>query len=284
MSATGSDRGGTAESRGEGRSDAPDRLVDVAGVPDFWDRVRRAPSRCLVLDYDGTLAPFHEDRMKARPLDGVVPLLEEIRDSDATDLAIMTGRPLSELLQLLGDLGVPVSASQGTEFRIPDGTDFRIEPRRDQTKRLDRAFREARDLGFAETVERKNASVALHTRPMTPDEARAAEDRVAALWERDASEHDLEVRRFLGGVELRVLGIDKGTALLELLGDVASDTLCVYIGDDETDEDALAVVRRLGVGIKVGSLDRPTHAGGRLGTPRDVRRFLRAWVEVTKGR
>jgi trehalose-phosphatase len=92
------------------------------------------------------------------------------------------------------------------------------------------------------------------------------------------------VRRFLGGVELRVLGIDKGTALLELLGDAPDGTFCVYIGDDETDEDALAVIRDLGVGIKVGNTGHPTHARGRLPDPHAVRSFLEAWVEVTKGR
>mgnify|MGYP006283817087 CR=1 FL=1 len=278
-----SDAGRDIAGAGSATGRPDENLIEVPGVPDLWERVRDASSRCLVLDYDGTIAPFHRDRMKARPLEGVVPLLEEIRDAGNTHLAIMTGRPLSELLYLLGEIGVPVSASQGTEFHYPDGTDLSIEPTEKQTERLDRAMREALELGFEGDVERKNASVALHTRPMPPDEAREAEDRVSALWEKDATEHDLEVRRFLGGVELRVLGIDKGTALLELLGDVSTDTLCVYVGDDETDEDALRVVRDLGIGIKVGSPDRPTHARGRLAAPEDVRSFLRGWIDVTKG-
>jgi trehalose-phosphatase len=260
------------------------RPIEVRGVPDFWDRVRTARKRCLVLDYDGTIAPFHEDRMAATPLLGVVPLIEALRDAPGTDVAIMTGRPLSELLALLGDLGIPVSASQGTELRYPDGTVLRIEPREDQSARLDRAIREGEALGYGDEIERKNASVALHTRPMAADDARAAEAAAGEVWSRDADDFDLEVRRFLGGVELRVLGIDKGTALLELLADVEPGTLCVYVGDDDTDEDALAVVRELGVGIKVGSPERPTHATGRLGTPSDVRTLLEDWVRETKGR
>jgi trehalose-phosphatase len=296
MSESGSDMSGSDGGRNrrgpagaDARSDLPvggtgEGAIEVAGVPDFWRRVDEARSRCLVLDYDGTLAPFHEDRMKARPLPGVVELLESIRDDDGTHLAIMTGRPLSELLYLLGDIGVPVSASQGTEFHYPDGTDLRIEPSEDQAERLDGAIREAEELGYGDAVERKNASAALHTRPMSPDEARAAEERIAELWEQDAAKHGLEVRRFLGGVELRVLGVDKGTALLEILGEVPTTTLCVYVGDDETDEDALEVIRDLGIGIKVGSPDRPTHAGGRLASPEAVRAFLSTWIRVTKGR
>jgi len=284
MSETGRDSRSSARGPDVSADGSGGALIDVPGVPDFWTRVREASWRCLVLDYDGTLAPFHRDRMSAFPLDGVVPLLERIRDGGGTHLAIMTGRPLSELLTLLGELNIPVSASQGTEFHYPNGTDFRVEPRAEQSERLDRAVREATELGLGGAIERKNSSVALHTRPMEADEAAAAEERLEAVWSVDSAENGLEVRRFLGGIELRVLGIDKGTALLELLGETPPGGLCVYVGDDDTDEDALEVVRKLGIGIKVGSPRRPTHARGRLGSPEDVRAMLTGWVQVTKGR
>ena len=257
------------------------KLRAVDGVPDFWDRVRAADDRCLVLDYDGTLAPFTENRVEARPLDGVVDALTEIRDAGETFLAVMTGRPISELLELLGDLGIPVSASQGTEFRWPDGTTQRHEPSEAVDRRLDRAQSEAEAIAPANRVERKLASVALHTRGMPEERAGRLQEAACAVWSLDADDCDLECRRFSGGVELRLKGIDKGTALRALLDGHREDALRVYVGDDETDEDAFEVLLDGGIGIKVGPRGVPTKAHGRLESPEAVRAFLAVWIEVT---
>jgi trehalose 6-phosphate phosphatase len=257
-------------------------LVHVEGIPEFWESVRLAPHRCLILDYDGTLAPFSVDRMKAFPLDGVVELLETIRDETDTYLAIMTGRPLEELLALLGDLGIPVSASQGSEFLYPDGRREALTPSDRQRERLDRAEVEARARAPRGRVERKIAGVALHTRGIDPKAARDIEEAVCDAWEVDAHDYNLDCRRFNGGIELRIGGIDKGAALNALLDGRTEDSLCVYLGDDETDEDALLALRGYGYGIKVGNADVPTYAEGRLADPVAVREFLSSWISVTR--
>jgi trehalose-phosphatase len=257
-------------------------LIDVDGIPEFWESVSVALSRCLVLDYDGTLAPFRVDRMKAFPLDGIVELLATIRDETDTYLAIMTGRPLVELLELAGDLDIPVSASQGSEFMYPDGRHETLVPSDRQRERLDRAEKEARDAAPHGRVERKIAGVALHTRGVDPEEAKRIQEHVCGTWESDSHDYGLDCRRFNGGIELRLKNIDKGTALNALLHDQPSDSLCVYLGDDETDEDALLVLRGRGYGIKVGRPDTPTYAQGRLADPVAVRAFLRGWISVTR--
>lgn len=257
-------------------------LVEVEGIPEFWESVSVAPHRCLVLDYDGTLAPFRVDRMKAFPLDGIVGLLATIRDETGTYLAIMTGRPLVEILTLLGDLDIPVSASQGSEFMYPDGRREMLVPSDRQRERLDRAEKEAHDAAPHGRVERKIAGVALHTRGVDPGEAERIQEQVCGTWEADSHDYGLDCRRFSGGIELRLKNIDKGTALDALLHDQPSDSLCVYVGDDETDEDALLVLRGRGYGIKVGHPETPTYAKGRLADPAAVRAFLKGWISVTR--
>ena len=44
----------------------------------FLERLRSAPSRVLLLDYDGTLAPFVVDRTLARPYPEIPPLIGRI--------------------------------------------------------------------------------------------------------------------------------------------------------------------------------------------------------------
>lgn len=256
-------------------------MREVAEIPDFWDVVRAAAHRCLVLDYDGTIAEFRVDRMAAKPLPGVVDLMIQIRDRTDTDLAMMTGRPVSELLTLMGDLLIPISGSQGTEFRFPDGTYQTHLPSEEQEERLRRAEAEARALARRGRIERKISSIGLHTRGVARETARREEEEVCRAWSKYAEEHDLECRDFKGGVELRLLGIDKGTALGMLLRDRPEGSLCVYIGDDQTDEDAFEVIADCGYGIKVGGPDEPTAAGGRLPNPSAVKEFLETWLSIT---
>jgi trehalose-phosphatase len=57
------------------------------------------------------------------------------------------------------------------------------------------------------------------------------------------------------------------------------DALPLYVGDDDKDEEAFEVIQaRGGVAIKVCESPCQTRADGRLESPRDVRRWLRAQV------
>ena len=257
------------------------RPKPIEGIPDFWERLRASDDRCLILDYDGTLAPFRVNRMEAVPLEGIREIISAIRDTGRSYLAIVTGRPLSELLTLLAIEGIPVSASQGVELYDPEQGARVHEPSDLQEERLTRAAREAAELGLTPFIERKAASIALHTRPMEPDEAERAERELCAVWERDAADHDLECRRFNGGIELRLLNIDKGTVLEQMLDGRPPDAFSVYIGDDETDEDAFRAIRGRGVGIRVGDPNQPTEADGHLADPAAVKEFLESWHRIT---
>jgi trehalose 6-phosphate synthase/trehalose 6-phosphate phosphatase len=55
----------------------------------------------LLLDYDGTLAPFRVDRFKARPWTGVREAVGRIQRQGRTRIVIITGRPAKEIGPLL---------------------------------------------------------------------------------------------------------------------------------------------------------------------------------------
>jgi trehalose-phosphatase len=57
-------------------------------------------------------------------------------------------------------------------------------------------------------------------------------------------------------------------------------SMCVYIGDDETDEDAFEAIRARGYGIRVGDADTRTAARGFLPDVQAVREFLEAWSDL----
>jgi trehalose-phosphatase len=257
--------------------------IEIVNIPDFWDRLSASQSRVLALDYDGTLAPYHVDPMKAYPLPGIRGLLSAIAETDDTRLVLISGRPVHEVLTLLGDLEITVIGSHGFEHRSPEGELIVRSPDLDQLNGLEKASALAVQLGFGERLETKIASVAFHTRGLPPLRASEMERSISSEWSALAPLHGLECRGFNGGVEIRSIGFNKGDALAALLADRLPGSLNVYIGDDDTDEDAFRMLAELGIGlgIRVGRPATPTAAGGLLPDCEAVKLFLETWLAVT---
>jgi trehalose-phosphatase len=96
-------------------------------------------------------------------------------------------------------------------------------------------------------------------------------------------EAGFQARDALCAVEARPpIGWDKGRAVLHLLrarhGPAWSESLrVVYLGDDDTDEDAFRTLVGLGTTFRVGGADRPTFAVRRLPDVEAVEALLR-WL------
>ena len=253
----------------------------IIGLPDFWDVLSRHENKLLALDYDGTLAPFCVQRMQAYPYPGIPGALERIHRRADTVLAIISGRPLAEVLILAGPFNGILIGSHGMEKQLSSG-DIVIKTV-DQTQRQGLACAQsaAEEIGLQHHIELKPASVALHTRGISPKEAARLEDLTVRIWHDISSRHGLEIRRFNGGVEVRATGWNKGDALEELRREMPPGSACVYIGDDDTDEDVFFRLRSRGYGIRVGEAGRHTAARGFLPGIPAVREFLETWADLT---
>lgn len=250
-------------------------------IEDFWQRVSAASARFLGLDYDGTLAPFAIDPMQASPLPGVTDLLHDLAADPGTEVAIISGRPADEVMTLLGSPPVTVVGNHGYEVWPVDGPPVVRQPTPEQRQGLVEIRTALQQRGYGHNVEVKMASLALHTRGCEPVTAVAMEQEVLNEWGAFALAHGLECRWFNGGVEIRCLGWHKGHALNALLDLQPSEVLAVYIGDDETDEDAFVALQGRGIGIKVGRDERSTAARSVLADCAAVADFLRTWRTVT---
>lgn len=252
--------------------------LDV-GITNFWTSVRQALHVALLLDYDGTLAPFHVDRLKAIPLDGVADALHDMQAYTDTFVALVSGRPISEILALMPDPGVTIIGTHGFEVR-PAGDAIRVVAISDaQTRVLDRAAVDARAVVGPSRIERKVATVAAHFRGMDDHDTHQSQSQLHDCWLRYADQSAVEIRQFNGGLEMRALGRHKGIAVAEYLETCPYGTLAVYVGDDDTDEDAFEVLSRDGgYGIRVGEKSETTAAQGSLSSCDDVLRFLQTWI------
>lgn len=255
------------------------RTSDDPGIDGFWDTIAEAGSVALLLDYDGTLAPFHIDRLKAVPATGASETIEQLRDETDTIVALVSGRPVAEILQLMPDPGVTIIGTHGFELREPGNDTVTASITSEQADLLDRAYADAKRFVGGNRTERKAATVAAHFRGLDRIDARQFQTDILRRWLGYADTDIVEIRQFNGGVEMRVLGRDKGTAVADFLDRCPPATLPVYIGDDDTDEDAFRTVNaRQGFAIRVGELTDATQATGSLATCDDVVTFLQRWI------
>lgn len=252
--------------------------------PSINDSFRRIRSRMassarniLILDYDGTLAPFHVDPSKAQPYPGVREILSRIQGSGG-EIFLVTGREPEEVRELLD---LPVSPEiwgcHGAVRLLPDGSREMREVPAERLAHIDEAEKVARDLQMGR-IERKTTSVAVHWRG-EGDEAEARIRRaVSDAWGR-MGHAGFSVEKFDGGVELRMEGFDKGHAINRIMEHFTQQDFAVYLGDDQTDEDGFAAIRKLGgLGILVRQKCRDTRAGLWLKPPQGLKAFLELWL------
>jgi len=245
----------------------------------FLASVASAPSRVLLLDYDGTLAPFRVRPEEAVPYPEALAAIERIMRAGGTRLVIVSGRPAAQLPPLLALARRPeIWGSHGWERLQPDGT-LRLEQPSDKERA---ALEEAAGaVGIAVArgarVERKVASVAVHWRGLQPAAAAFCRDAVTAAW-RGYSEGRLELLPFDGGLELRTPGCNKQHAVKAVLAETPRDAAIAYLGDDITDEDAFRAIKPRGIAVLVRVEFRPTAADVWLRPPQELLQFLEHWV------
>jgi trehalose-phosphatase len=254
-------------------------------VDGFFARVAKAPARVLMLDYDGTLAPFHVDPALAAPYPGVVPLLDAIVEAGRTHLVIVSGRWIKDLVPLLGLKRQPeLWGSHGWERLGTDG-DYRSARLRPLARML-LSSTDDRLVGLTALgarIERKHASIACHWRGLSNGQIVEIRAKLFEIWMELAHANELAWHDFDGGIELRAAGRDKGDVVRALAAEAGPDAALAYLGDDLTDEDAFRAMPDHGAAVLVQLRPRRTDASVWVRPPEELLEFLQRWHEASRG-
>jgi trehalose 6-phosphate phosphatase len=221
-----------------------------------------AERTALFLDVDGAIVPIAETPEAAKASAACRIVLRRALDELRGRLAVLSGRTISALDEVLGGVVNCVAGVHGLQRRTPLGA-LHLEP---PHARIGEATAVLQALARARPglrLEHKDASVAVHYR-----QAPGAEDAVIEAVERLAAAHGLQVQLGKAVAELRTPGPDKGAALDRfMLEKPFAGSHPIYLGDDLTDEPAFAAAQAHGgMGVLVGE-PRPSLAKGRLATP-----------------
>jgi trehalose 6-phosphate phosphatase len=254
-------------------------LNSLIELDTFYNHLRRSPQKALLLDYDGTLAPFHVEPDKAYPYPGVPQILDRIMNVPSVRLVIITGRWIKDLTPLLKLKGHPeIWGSHGIERLKEDGS-YQIAPmHEDALNGLVKADEWIRQVGLAERCEEKPGCLAIHWRGLDEKMVEEIVNQVKPIWQLIAESSALNLKEFDGGLELRVPGRNKGDAVETILEEMPQGSIAAYLGDDLTDEDAFKMLKGKGLGVLVRKELRPTAADLWIQPPEELLDFLAVWV------
>ncbi len=244
---------------------------------DPLDLMRSGARFALFLDFDGTLVDIASTPESIVVPADLPPLLRALEQRLDGALAIVTGRPIEDIDRFLEPDRYVAAGLHGAEYRTSRDEIVRpaatpIDPS------LVEAIRGLEAITPGILVEPKGATVAVHWRN-APDAEIVVERELRRLV--DVGPSHLEVSRGRRVFEVCPRHVSKGAAL-EILADLPAfrERVPIMIGDDVTDESAIATATRMGgAGFRVRgetfAADRATFE-----TPGDVRAWLAALVET----
>ena len=250
-------------------------------ITPFLQSVAHASQAVLLLDYDGTLAPFDTNRDQAYPYPGVALLLQEIVRNGRTRVVVISGRDATDILPLLNIRPRPeVWGIHGLQRLRADGSTEM--PRLDE-RTLNGLSDADRWLGYQQlrhTAEFKAGSIAVHWRGLSESGVNALRARVLLSWRPIAESSGLDLLEFDGGIEMRTPDANKGDAVRAFLSEIGRDTPAAYLGDDNTDESAFRAMQGHGISVLVRPERRQTAAQTWLKPPDELLDFLGLWLKA----
>ncbi|GCD51467.1 trehalose-phosphatase [Acetobacter pasteurianus] len=244
-------------------------MLGSLGAQDFRFHLPPLNETAFLLDFDGTLVDIAPTPESVVVPNGLLDSLRRLREACGDALAVVSGRPIDQIDHFLGDVPFAVAGEHGVAIRHRPGGPIE---RAALPALPPEWLAQARDLLATlpgTRLEHKEGGFVLHYRaaPEAAETLRQAADE----WVKQSQGAFLLLPAKMAW-EIRPAGIDKGYAVSLLMESPPfTGRKPVFVGDDVTDEDAIAAVRRMGgVGLRIPT-DFPTPS------------IFRAWLASLTG-
>jgi trehalose 6-phosphate synthase/phosphatase len=250
------------------------RKLHRDGLERMVEDYARAPGRCILLGYDGTLVQVADSPEGVPPDEELLVLLEDLGSAEGNTVVIISGRSREMLDGWFGGLPLGLVAEHGAWSRPPGGEWQRLDAIgvewKDDFLPILQLFADRTPGSF---VEEKEFSLVWHYRRADPELAsvRAVELREAILGLTTHS--DLGVLEGKGMIEIRHARVNKGAAAAPWLEECPGFVMAT--GDDQTDKDLFAALPGKAYSLKVGY--EPSLARYSVDDAKEVRQVLQTF-------
>ena len=240
------------QTRSEQRHDEPLPLEKKQLIDSF----DQAQSRLLMLDYDGTLAPFATLPQSAVPSSHLIEILERLVRGEHTIVALISGRARGDLERWFA--GIPnlwIAAEHGALLWSPISRTW-DQPHHDASdewkKRVYPILEHFVDRTPGSFIEEKEFSLVWHYRMADPEFGDWLANDLVANLDHMLAESPVKAMKGQKTVEVKSLWANKGQVYSRLLLSGAAPDFILAAGDDVTDEDLFARLPESAWTIHVG--------------------------------
>ncbi|MGB6150451.1 MAG: bifunctional alpha,alpha-trehalose-phosphate synthase (UDP-forming)/trehalose-phosphatase, partial [Pricia sp.] len=253
------------------------RRMSVDQMNVITKNYKSAQKRLLFIDYDGTLAGFHNDPQKAAPDEELYELLDAISSVKNTDMYLISGRDkdtfakwfLPKKYNMIVEHGVWISRD-GEEFKLLENV------KKDWMEKIRPVLESFVDRTPGSFIEEKNYSLAWHYRNTDPDFGQKRATELNTVLTSLIGTDDLSVLNGNKVMEIKSSNVNKGRAAMRMYGE--KDYGFVFaIGDDWTDEFMFQELPETAVTVKVGR--QKTQARYYVDSIKNVRDLLKRFTK-----
>ncbi len=225
--------------------------IDKPRKKNIVEQFRQAEKRLIILDYDGTLVPFHPDPAAALPPPSLLSLVQKLLNFQGVEMAIVSGRNKAFLDNIFTDPRLMILAEHGAYRRI--GGEWRSLYRKDLQwqSEIVRIMQEFTGNTPGSFIEKKETSIVWHYRK---SDKWLAELRVGQLINKliyPCTRRQLHLMRGNKIVEVKPAEYTKGTAVRQNFR-LREYPFILAAGDDTTDEDMFDALPKEAITIKIG--------------------------------
>jgi trehalose 6-phosphate synthase/phosphatase len=227
------------------------KIIDKKQLAQIKRQYDRSSHRLLVLDYDGTLAPFYKKPEEAAPSPILLSLLEKMAKDPANHVVINSGRSSEMLEKWFGDLPIDLSAEHSALYK--ENGEWH-----ENFKKIEQWDSEILDI-IQRTIEKtpnswleiKNTALVWHYRKVDTWLANLREEQLVRALIEPCTRLNLQIVPGNKILEIKPSAFNKGTEIKRRMQKEKFDFV-MAIGDDTTDEDMFRAIPSDGISIKVG--------------------------------
>jgi trehalose 6-phosphate phosphatase len=249
------------------------------------EKINKADEIFLFLDYDGTLVSFKNRPQDVVTSNEVKTVVSSLLQKHNFKVVIVTGRTLSEIKELLDLDRLSYAALHGLQIQLSNGKNYNWKSSNDFQKILiniknhsEKEFQNEKGI----YLEDKEFTLAFHYRMLAKEKIKDVVDRFIEIVKNEDIFNKIDILHGSKVIEVRPAGWDKGKAV-ELISssENSKNTLAIYIGDDNTDEDAFQYLNNKGLTIFVSNnTNRSSSAQYWLKNPDEVLNFLKSLQKI----
>jgi trehalose 6-phosphate synthase/phosphatase len=226
--------------RSEQPHDGPHLLETTQLVGAF----NQAQSRLIMLDYDGTLAPFAALPQSAVPSRNLITLLNRVVQDECSTVALISGRSRADLERWFGGIAnLWIAAEHGAILWSPISRTWE-QPHHDSSNewknRVFPILEHFVDRTPGSFIEEKEFSLVWHYRMADPEFGEWLANDLVANLDHMLAESPVKAVKGQKTVEVKSLWANKGQVYSRLLASGITPDFVMAAGDDVTDEDLFA--------------------------------------------